>query len=174
LKDESDGQALWQGLVDGTLSTVATDLVSTTWEEKIRFKTVADVTGGHNGIETRVGIAYTEGVAKRGMSLERFVEITSSNAARIFGMYPKKGAIAPGSDADITIIDPSIKRKLTLDDLHLGDYSIWEGYDIEGWPVTTLLRGKVVVDKGQLLGSPGDGQFLKRSISAAVTRRPVC
>ena len=174
LKDESDGQAMWQGLLDGTLSTVATDLVSTTWEEKIKFKTVADVTGGHNGIETRVGIAYTEGVAKRGMSLERFVEITSSNAARIFGMYPQKGAIAPGSDADITIIDPSIKRKLTLDDLHLEDYSIWEGWDIEGWPVTTLLRGKVVVDRGQLLGSPGDGQFLERCISGEVTSAPVC
>ena len=89
-------------------------------------------------------------------------------------MYPKKGAITPGSDADITIIDPTIKRKLTLDDLHLEDYSIWEGYDIEGWPVTTLLRGKVVVEKGQLLGAPGDGVFLKRSISAAVTSRPAC
>lgn len=173
LKDEADGRALWQALVDGTLSTVATDLVSTTWEEKIRFKTVADVTGGHNGIETRVGIAYTEGVVNRGMSLEQFVNITSANAARIFGMYPRKGAIAPGSDADITIIDPSIKRKLTMDDLHLEDYSIWEGFDIAGWPVTTLLRGKVALDKGQLLGSAGDGQFLKRSISSEITSRPV-
>jgi dihydropyrimidinase len=159
--------------VDGTLSTVATDLVATTWEEKIRFKTVADVTGGHNGIETRVGIAYTEGVVNRGMSLEQFVNITSANPARIFGMYPKKGAIAPGSDADITVIDPSIKRKLTADDLHMNDYSIWEGFDIAGWPITTLLRGKVVVDKGQLLGSPGDGQFLKRAISSDITSRPV-
>jgi dihydropyrimidinase len=173
LKDEADGQALWQALVDGSLSTVATDLVSTTWEEKIRFKTVADVTGGHNGIETRVGIAYTEGVANRGMTLEQFVNITSANAAKIFGMYPQKGAIAPGSDADITIIDPSIKRKLTMDDLHLEDYSIWEGFDIAGWPVTTLLRGKVAVGAGKLLGSAGDGQFIKRSISSDVTARPV-
>jgi len=173
LKDEADGQALWQALVDGTLSTVATDLVATTWEEKIRFKTVADVTGGHNGIETRVGIAYTEGVENRGMSLEQFVNITSANPARIFGMYPQKGAIAPGSDADIAIIDPSIKRKLTADDLHMNDYSIWEGFDIAGWPITTILRGKVVVDKGQLLGSPGDGQFLKRAISSDITSRPV-
>jgi dihydropyrimidinase len=173
LKDEADGQALWQALVDGGLSTVATDLVSTTWEEKIRFKTVADVTGGHNGIETRVGIAYTEGVANRGMTLEQFVNITSANAAKIFGMYPQKGAIAPGSDADITIIDPSIKRKLTMDDLHLEDYRIWEGFDIAGWPVTTLLRGKIAVDAGKLLGSAGDGQFLKRSISSEVTSRPV-
>ncbi len=173
LKDEADGQALWQALVDGTLSTVATDLVATTWEEKIRFKTVADVTGGHNGIETRVGIAYTEGVENRGMSLEQFVNITSANPSRIFGMYPQKGAIAPGSDADIAIIDPSIKRKLTADDLHMNDYSIWEGFDIAGWPITTILRGKVVVDNGQLLGSPGDGQFLKRAISSDITSRPV-
>ena len=173
LKDEADGQALWQALVDGTLSTVATDLVATTWEEKIRFKTVADVTGGHNGIETRLGIAYTEGVENRGMSLEQFVNITSANPSRIFGMYPQKGAIAPGSDADIAIIDPSIKRKLTADDLHMNDYSIWEGFDIAGWPITTILRGKVVVDNGQLLGSPGDGQFLKRAISSDITSRPV-
>lgn len=173
LKDEADGQALWQALVDGTLSTVATDLVATTWEEKIRFKTVADVTGGHNGIETRLGIAYTEGVENRGMSLEQFVNITSANPSRIFGMYPQKGAIAPGSDADIAIIDPSIKRKLTADDLHMNDYSIWEGFNIAGWPITTILRGKVVVDNGQLLGSPGDGQFLKRAISSDITSRPV-
>ena len=125
LKSPGDADTLWQGLLDGRLSTVATDLVSTTWEEKIRFKTVADVTGGHNGIETRVGIAYTEGVVRRGMSLERFVDITSTNAAKIFGLYPQKGAIAAGSDADITIIDPSIKGPLALDDLHLEDYSIW-------------------------------------------------
>ena len=86
---------------------------------------MADVTGGHNGIETRVGIAYTEGVVNRGMSLQQFVNITSANAAKIFGMYPKKGAIVPGGDADITIIDPSIKRKLTPEDLHMNDYSIY-------------------------------------------------
>ena len=106
LKSEGDRSSLWQGLLDGRLSTVATDLVSTTWEEKVRFKTVADVTGGHNGIETRMGIAYSVGVVDLGMSLERFVDITSANAAKIFGMYPKKGAIAPGSDADICVLDP--------------------------------------------------------------------
>ena len=174
LKSEEDRQALWTGLLDGRLSTVATDLVSTTWEEKIKYKTVADVTGGHNGIETRVGIAYTEGVVKQGMSLERFVDITSTNAAKIFGLYPSKGAIAAGSDADITIIDPSIDRPLSLDDLHLEDYSIWEGWPVRGWPVTTILRGKVVVDGGNLLGAPSDGRLLSRKIAPEVTSRPVC
>lgn len=173
LKSTEDANSLWAGLHDGTLSTVATDLVSTTWEEKTRFKTTADVTGGHNGIETRVGVAYSEGVVRQGMSLERFVDITSTNAAKIFGMYPKKGAIAPGSDADITIIDPNMKRKLTLDDLHLNDYSIWEGWPIEGWPVTTVLRGKVMVEDRKLLGSPGYGQLLNRKIATYITQRPV-
>ena len=174
LKSEEDRQALWAGLLDGRLSTVATDLVSTTWEEKIRYKTVADVTGGHNGIETRVGIAYTEGVVKQGMSLERFVDITSSNAARIFGLYPRKGAIAPGSDADITIIDPAKHKRLSQDDLHLEDYSIWEGWEMRGWPVTTVLRGKVMVEDGRLLGSPSDGQLVPRKLTPEVTQRPVC
>ena len=174
LKFEEDRSELWDGLLDGRLSTVATDLVSTTWEEKIRFKTVADVTGGHNGIETRVGIAYSVGVSELGMSLERFVDIPSANAAKIFGLYPKKGAIAPGSDADITIIDPSIDRPLTMDDLHLEDYSIWEGWHVHGWPVTTVLRGKVMVEDRQLVGTAGDGNLVKRRIATEATRRPVC
>ena len=174
LKSEEDRQALWTGLLDGTLSSVATDLVSTTWEEKIRYKTVADVTGGHNGIETRVGIAYTEGVSVQGMSLERFVDITATNAAKIFGLYPRKGAIAAGSDADITIIDPSVRKRLTLDDLHLEDYSIWEGWEVHGWPVTTVLRGKLMVEDGQMLGSPGDGRLMHRQIASETTIRPVC
>lgn len=174
LKDDADAESLWDGLLDGRLSTVATDLVSTTWEEKIRFKTVADVTGGHNGIETRMGIAYTEGVVKRGMSLQRFVDITSANAAKIFGMYPRKGAIAAGSDADITIIDTAIDEPLSLNDLHLEDYSIWEGWRIRGWPVTTLLRGKVMVEDRILLGSPQDGNLLSRKIAPEITQKPVC
>ena len=174
LKSEEDRQSLWAGLIDGRLSTVATDVVSTTWEDKIKYKTVADVTGGHNGVETRVGIAYNECVVKRGSSLERFVDITSANAAKIFGLYPRKGAISPGSDADITIIDTSIRKKLSLDDLHLEDYSIWEGWDIEGWPTTTVLRGKVMVEDGNLIGSPSDGKLLARKISSEVTAHPVC
>ena len=174
LKSAEDAEALWDGLLDGRLSTVATDLVSTTLEDKIRYKTVADATGGHNGIETRVGIAYTEGVVNRGMSLERFVDITSANAAKIFGLYPGKGAIAAGSDADITIIDPSIQKPLSLDDLHLGDYSIWEGWEVRGWPVTTILRGKVMVEDGQLVGGPSDGRLVARKVDPEVTRRPVC
>ncbi len=174
LKAPEDADRLWKGLLDGTLSTVATDLVSTTWEEKIKFKTVADVTGGHNGIETRMGIAFTEGVSKRDMSLQRFVDITSTNAAKIFGLYPQKGAIAAGSDADITLIDPNIKGPLQLKDLHLEDYSIWEGWDIEGWPSTVILRGNVLIENRRLVKNQKSGRLLSRSIPSEVTSRPVC
>ena len=90
------------------------------------------------------------------------------------GFYPRKGVIAAGSDADITIIDPSINKSLSLDDLHLEDYSIWEGWEVRGWPVTTILRGKVMVEDGQLIGDPSDGRLVSRKLAPEVTRRPVC
>ncbi len=132
------------------------------------------MTGGHNGAETRVGISYSEGVSKRGMSLQRFVDITSANAAKIMGLYPRKGVIAPGSDADIVLIDPSIKKKLAKSDFHISDYSIWEGFDIEGWPVTTILRGKVAVEGGELKSAQGGGQFVRRKVDSEFTNRPAC
>jgi dihydropyrimidinase len=86
--------------------------------------------------------------------------------------YPRKGAIAVGSDADITIIDPAIKKSLRMADLHVRDYSPWEGWQVEGWPTTVILRGKVMVANGQLLGSPSDGQLIARKIDPRVLRRP--
>ena len=124
--------------------------------------------------EARLGIAWTEGVVKRGMSLSRFADITATNAARIFGLYPRKGAIAPGSDADIVLIDPSVRRTLTRDDFHVTDYSPWEGWTVSGWPVLTMLRGTVIVEHGRLLGSPLDGRLLARKIHGAVLARPAC
>ena len=121
-----------------------------------------------------MGITYSEAVSKQGMSLQRFVDVTSANAAKIMGLYPRKGVLAPGSDADICLIDPGIKRKLTSDDFHISDYSIWDGFDIEGWPVTTILRGKVVVEAGDFSAAPGGGQFLRRKIDPAVANRPAC
>jgi dihydropyrimidinase len=121
-----------------------------------------------------MGIVYSEGVVRRGMSLTRFAEVTSTNAARILGFYPRKGVIAPGSDADIVLIDPAIRKTLTRDDFHVSDYSPWEGWAVRGWPVTTILRGKVVVDGGKLLGSTNDGRLVPRKVAAEVLNRPVC
>ena len=174
LKSEEDRKALWQGIAQRGLHTMATDEYCTSWELKIQGKTVRDVTGGHNGAETRVGVTYSEGVSRLGMSLARFVDVTSANAAKIMGLYPRKGAIAPGSDADIVLIDPSIQRPLTMDDFHITDYSIWEGFQAAGWPVMTILRGKVAVENGEFKASLGDGQFLRRKIDPEVTNRPAC
>jgi dihydropyrimidinase len=174
LKLPEDCVALWDGLVGGGVSTLATDEYPTTLDEKLRGRTIEDVTGGNLGAEARLGIAFTEGVVKRGMSLERFAAITATNAARIFGFYPRKGVIAPGSDADLVLLDPSIKKTLTRDDFHVADYSPWEGWEVAGWPVVTLLRGRVIADRGRVLGQPGDGRLVTRRIDPAVLARPVC
>ena len=122
-----------------------------------------------------MGIVYTEGVTKRGMSLARFADVTSTNAAKIFGLFPKKGVIAAGSDADLAIIDPSIRKQLTRDDFHVSDYSPWEGWNVSGWPVMTILRGKVIVQEGQLSGTVSDGELVRRRrIEGAVLGRPAC
>jgi dihydropyrimidinase len=153
---------------------MATDEYCTTFELKIEGKNIDDVTGGHNGAETRMGITFTEGVSKRGMSLEQFVNITATNAARLLGLYPRKGAIAPGSDADIVLIDPQIQKTLSMADLHISDYSIWEGWEIQGWPVFTMLRGQVMIEHGQLHGTLGDGQLVPRKIDPVMLTRPMC
>jgi dihydropyrimidinase len=174
LKFPDDQAALWHGLVKDGLSTLATDEYPTSLALKMKGKTIEDVTGGNTGAEARIGIAFTEGVGKRGMSLERFADITATNAAKILGLHPRKGVIAPGSDADIVIIDPSIKKTLGREDFHVSDYSPWEGWHVSGWPVVTLLRGKIIADHGKILGSAGDGQCLPRRIDPAVLRRPMC
>jgi dihydropyrimidinase len=174
LKFPEDQAALWDGLVRDGLSTLATDEYPTSLELKLRGRRIDDVTGGNVGAEARMGIAYSEGVVKRGMSLQRFADVTSTNAARIFGLYPKKGAIAPGSDADLVLIDPAVRKTLARDDFHVTDYSPWEGWEVTGWPVTTLLRGRVIVDRGRLLGTTGDGRLLARTIDGAILRRPAC
>ena len=172
LKYEEDRNHLWDGLMGGNLAFTATDSSFTTYVDKTAGRNVVDVRGGNIGIEIRMGVNYSEAVVKRGLSLERFAEVTSSNAAKLLGLYPRKGAIAAGSDADIAIIDPSFKKALSMDDLHVRDYSPWDGWEVEGWPTTVMLRGKLMVDQGKLLGQPSDGRLIPRKIDPAVLRRP--
>ena len=174
IKFADDRDALIAGLMDGRLATTATDEYTTHKGPKLWGDTIETVCGGHNGIETRIPVAYTKFVAERSMALQRFVDITSANAARLLGLYPQKGAIQPGSDADLVIFDPGLHKTISLDDLHANsDYSIWEGYASQGWPVMTLLRGKVIVEDGKLVGSSTDGRWLKRRVSGDVISRPV-
>ena len=172
-KSEDDRLRLWDGLTRGHLNILATDAIGTSYADKTRGRTVLDVQGGNNGIEIRMGVAYSEGVVKQGMSLERYVEITSTNPAKLLGFYPRKGAIAQGSDADIVIMDPSIKRTVTAAELHLGDYTPWEGWQVQGWPSVVCLRGKVVLENGNLNGRTTDGRLIPRKIESAVLKKPL-
>jgi dihydropyrimidinase len=106
------------------------------------------------------------------MSLQRFADVTSTNAARILGLYPRKGLIAPGSDADLCFIDPTVDRTLSRSDFHVSDYSPWEGWRAQGWPITTILRGKVIVENGRMMGDLGSGRVIPRKIDPVVLRRP--
>ena len=173
IKYPDDRDALQQGLVDGPICTTATDEWTTYKNIKLSGDTIRTLCGGHNGIETRMAVTYAKLVSTGRIGLERFAAITSTNAAKILGMYPKKGAIAVGSDADIVIFDPSIEKKISLDDLHAdSDYSIWEGFEAKSWPVMTMLRGKVIVEDGQLKGSSSDGRWLSRKVAPGILAQP--
>jgi dihydropyrimidinase len=186
LKSASDQAALWTGLggkgtdhsgsnldLGGALSVVATDEYTTSYAIKTAGRTVETACGGHAGIETRGIVAYSEGVAAVRLTLRRFVEVFASNPARLLGLYPRKGAIQPGSDADIVIWDPSVERTIRLKDLHHdSDYSIWEGRHVRGWPVTTISRGRIVTADGRLLGTADHGSWLARKLAPEVLQGP--
>jgi dihydropyrimidinase len=109
-------------------------------------------------------------VAKGKFSINRLVEITSVNAAKIFGLYPRKGSVAVGSDADITVIDPGAKRTIRLENLHgWQDYTVYEGWSLEGFPIVTISRGKVVSENGQYVGTEGHGIFIPRAGGGALS-----
>ena len=173
LKETSDQDALWEGQLQGSISTVATDEICCGLSTKVQGKHIDDVTGGNAGAEPRVSVMYTEMVKNRGYTLEKFADLVSTNAAKIMGMYPKKGALAAGSDADITILDPMESRTVTAARLHETDYTPWEGYEAAAWPTLTMLRGKVMMQDGEFLGDVKDGQLLKRKIAEEVRQRPV-
>jgi len=171
LKSAPDRDAMWGALAGGTLSTLATDSVCLDFDLKTAGTTVFDTTGGHVGVEVRMAVAYTEAVTRRGLPLERFVDLTLRNAARIMGAYPQKGEIAIGSDADLVLLDTSTTRTITASALHEADYTPWEGYVASAWPVLTMVRGQVVVEDGQLTGSRPSGRLVRRAIRSDVLAR---
>lgn len=168
LKSQADQQALWHGAQDGSLQTVATDELCCSLATKVQGSRFDDTTGGNSGVEPRLAVMYTEMVGKRGWSLEKFVDLTSTNAAKLMGLYPRKGALAPGSDADITVLDPALRRTVRAEFLHESDYTPWEGHEVHAWPVLTVARGKVVVEEGRFTAELGDGRFLKRRLDPAL------
>jgi dihydropyrimidinase len=172
LKPPGHQEPLWAGLADGRLSVLATDEYSTSLAVKLAGTNLQTTPGGHVGIETRGIIGFSEGVGRGRLTLERFVEVLSTNPARLMGLYPRKGVIAPGSDADLALWDPEVERTIALEHLHHElDYSPWEGWEVRGWPVTTILRGKVVVENGALVGDPSDGRWLPRKVDPELLAR---
>jgi dihydropyrimidinase len=161
LKGEEDKQALWDGVHDGILDTVSSDDFTFPRAVKLAGQTVDTVSAGHNGIETRMGVFYSEAVAQRRVSMKRFVELTAERPAKLFGLFPQKGIIAPGSDADIVLIDPRADHTIRQGELHSQcDYSVWDGWQCPGYPITTILRGEILVQDGAWVGPEGTGAFV--------------
>ena len=172
LRTAEDQAALWNGLRSGFIQTYATDHTSWMAAEKLDPDlTFAGVPGGFANVETSIGMLFNEGVMQGRMPVERFVAATASNPAKIFGLWPQKGTIAIGSDADLVLIDPAADVVITGAAMHSrSDVEPYAGYQARGWPVTTIARGEVIVDHGQLLGHPGRGQFVARDFGAVARR----
>jgi dihydropyrimidinase len=163
LKEAEDVATLWAGMEAGTITTLATDELCTSYDLKTAGRRIDNVVGGNTGVEPRLAVTFTEAVVRRGFTIGQFVDLTSTNAARVLGMYPQKGVIAVGSDADLAVLDTGVTRIVTATDLHESDYTPWEGWTVNAWPVATVLRGEVVVRDGLLLADRG-GQLVRRQL----------
>ena len=165
LRQKKDQAVLWAAINQGTVQVVATDHCPFTWEKKLMGeKDFSKIPNGHPAIEHRMELLFSEGVNKGKISLNKFVEVSSTNAAKIFGMFPKKGCIAVGSDADIIIFDANEEHTVSSKTHHMNvDYSAYEGWKVKGKTKTTILRGNVAVDNGEVKIKKGYGQFVKRN-----------
>lgn len=165
LREKKDQESLWAGINQGSIQVVATDHCPFKWEQKLMGKNdFSKIPNGHPAIEHRMELLFSEGVNKGKISLTKFVEVASTNAAKIFGMFPKKGCMAPGSDADIVIFDPNEEHVITAKSHHMNvDYSAYEGWKVKGKTKTVIMRGKVAVSNNELKIKPGYGKFVKRN-----------
>ena len=165
LREKKDQETLWAGLNQGLVQVVATDHCPFMWEQKLMGKDdFSKIPNGHPAIENRMELLFSEGVNKGRITLNKYVEVASTNAAKIFGMFPKKGTIAIGSDADIVLFDANEKHTLSAKTHHMNvDYSGYEGWELKGKVKTVLLRGQVVIDNNECKVQKGYGQFVKRN-----------
>lgn len=165
LREQKDVDAIWAGLRHGAINTLCTDHAPWSLAAKLDpAHTITNVRPGVADLQTMIPLLYSEGVRSGRISLGRLVEVTSTNAAKLFGLYPRKGTISVGSDADITIFDPNLE--LTIERSMLksnSDYTAFDGWKVTGWPVVTIRRGEVVFQEGKILGMPGSGRIVKRA-----------
>ena len=164
LRHIDNQQALWEGLRNGEIQTYATDHAP--WQLKQKLdpsRPFPWIPAGLPSVQTSIGMLYAEGVKKGRISLGQFVAVTATNPAKLFGMWPQKGSLLPGADADLVIIDPERRVRITAENIQSNtDYDPFEGYEGVGWPVMTLSRGDLIARDGEVLSTPGRGRFLKR------------
>ena len=169
LRDEATQTALWRHLQAGTFQLFSSDHAPYRFDETGKLSNGPNppfnkVANGMPGIELRAPLLFSEGVRKGRISLNAFVALTSTNAAKMFGLHPRKGTIAIGADADFAIWDPDLTRTVSTAGMHDNmDYTPFEGVQLQGWPVTMISRGEVIVEGGELKAKRGRGQFLKRA-----------
>jgi dihydropyrimidinase len=171
LREKWHQEKLWQGLTQDTLQVVSTDHCPFCFKDQkqLGVDDFTKIPNGGPGIEHRLSLIYTGGVHGKRFSPNRFVEVVSTSPAKLFGLFPRKGTIAVGSDADIVIFDPNHREVISAQTHHMRvDYSMFEGIQIQGAAKTVLSRGRTIIDKNQFIGRPGSGQFLKRQTYAGV------
>jgi len=167
IREKWNQEKLWRGLQSNDLQVVSTDHCPFCFKEQKELgkDDFSKIPNGGPGVEHRMSLVYNGGVASGKISLNRFVEITSTSAARIFGLFPKKGTIAVGSDADIVIFDPNEEMTISAKTHHMNvDYSCYEGMSVRGVTKSVLSRGSLVIEDGKYIGKPGYGRFLKRGL----------
>jgi dihydropyrimidinase len=169
LRDKENQEMLWRGLRGNDLQVISTDHCPFCFKEQKELgrDDFSKIPNGGPGVENRMSLIYHHGVAQGRISLNRFVELTSTAAAKIFGLFPKKGTIAVGSDADIVIFDPNREQTISAATHHMRvDYSGYEGWKVNGVTEIVLSRGEVIVENGQWKGRTGGGRFIKRGTFA--------
>ncbi|MBE7438588.1 MAG: dihydropyrimidinase [Spirochaetales bacterium] len=170
LREKWNQDELWRGLKFGDLSSIATDHCPFCFKDQKELgrDSFTKIPNGAPGVENRMSLVYNGGVVQKRISLNKFVELTSTNAARLFGLFPRKGTIAVGSDADIVIFNPDRKETISINNKITHnmnvDYSTYEGTEVQGISETVISRGKVVIKDCQYVGRKGDGQFVKRGL----------
>ena len=163
LRNRRNQATLWAGLEAGLIDTVGTDIAPSIRAEAARRRGVHADPNGIPGIEERVNLMYTYGVKRGGLNIHRFVDALSTRPAKLFGLFPRKGAIAVGSDADLVIYDTEYRGTISAATQHTNnDYNGFEGFEIEGRPSVVMVRGKVQVRDGEFVGEPGRGRMLRR------------
>jgi dihydropyrimidinase len=164
LRDKSDKDALWKGMAEGSIHVLATDHIGYTRADKMHPSVnIVNTRSAGNYLQVNLPLLHSEGVRGKRVTLEQMVAVSSTNPAKLFGVYPKKGLIAVGSDADIAIWDPNKNKKVTDEEqFSNAKFCIFSGWDITGWPIMTIRRGEVAYDNGKILAKPGSGRMAPR------------